>query len=65
MTCQHRWEPSNFAIKHRAPNHYMYQCQRCWKTINAILKENPCLASTSGNQSLTSQSTSAPDAACF
>ena len=39
MTCKHRWVPSNFGIKYRTPNHYMYQCQRCWKTISAILKE--------------------------
>ena len=39
MTCKHNWVPSNFGIKYRTPNHYMYQCQRCWKTISAILKE--------------------------
>lgn len=41
MTCKHRWEPSNFDIKFLAPNHYMYQCQRCWKTISTLLKESP------------------------
>lgn len=42
MTCQHRWEPSNFAIKHREPNHYMYQCKRCQSVIWTILTEkNP------------------------
>lgn len=44
--CQHRWEPSNFGIKYRTPNSYMYQCQRCWKIISAILKEKPCEKST-------------------
>ena len=37
--CRHRWEPSNFGIKYRTPNHYMYQCTRCGKSIFATLKE--------------------------
>lgn len=39
MTCKHRWEPTNFGIKYRTPNHYIYQCQRCWKIISTLLKE--------------------------
>jgi hypothetical protein len=39
MNCKHRWEPSNFGIKHRTPKHYMYQCCRCGKIISAILEE--------------------------
>jgi hypothetical protein len=41
MTCKHRWEPSNFGIKYRTPNHCMYQCTRCAMIISALLKENP------------------------
>ena len=39
MTCKHRWEPSDFCVKYRTPNHYMYQCCRCGKIISAILEE--------------------------
>ena len=39
MTCQHRWEPSNFGIKYRTPNVYLYQCTRCGKIIGTLLKE--------------------------
>jgi ribosomal protein L37E len=39
MICKHRWEPSNFGSKHRTPNHYIYFCARCGKSIFAILKE--------------------------
>jgi hypothetical protein len=39
MTCKHRWEPSNFGIKYRTTNHYLYQCTRCGNIISAILKE--------------------------
>jgi hypothetical protein len=39
MTCKHRWEPSNFAAKHRAPNFYIFECKRCGKSIFATLKE--------------------------
>jgi hypothetical protein len=39
MTCKHRWEPSNFAIKYRTPNHYIFECKRCGKSIFATLKE--------------------------
>jgi DNA-directed RNA polymerase subunit RPC12/RpoP len=39
MTCKHRWEPSNFAIKYRTPNLYIYECARCGKSIFATLKE--------------------------
>lgn len=38
--CKHNWVPSNFAAKHRAPNHYIYECTRCHKSIFATLKEN-------------------------
>ena len=38
MTCRHRWEPSLFGIKYRTPNHYIYQCTRCGKSIFATLK---------------------------
>jgi hypothetical protein len=37
--CKHRWEPSNFGSKYRAPNHYIYECARCGKSIFAALKE--------------------------
>jgi hypothetical protein len=37
--CRHRWEPSNFAAKHRTPNHYIFECKRCGKSIFATLKE--------------------------
>jgi hypothetical protein len=37
--CKHRWEPSNFGIKYRTPNHYIYECARCGKSIFATLKE--------------------------
>ena len=37
--CKHRWEESNFAIKHRPPNHYIYECARCGNIISALLKE--------------------------
>jgi hypothetical protein len=40
--CKHRWEPSNFAIKYRTPNHYIFECKRCGKSIFATLKEQPC-----------------------
>ena len=39
MNCKHRWEPSNFAAKHRAPNFYIFECKRCGKSIFATLKE--------------------------
>ena len=39
MTCKHRWEPSNFGIKYRTPNNYMYQCTRCGNYIMTTLKE--------------------------
>ena len=39
MTCKHRWEPSNFGIKYRTPNNYMYQCTRRGQLIGALLKE--------------------------
>jgi len=39
MTCKHRWEPSSFAIKYRTPNHYIFECKRCGKSIFATLKE--------------------------
>ena len=39
MTCKHRWEPSNFGIKWRTPNRYMYQCTRCGFVCFATLKE--------------------------
>jgi hypothetical protein len=38
MTCKHRWEPSNFAAKHRTPNHYMYRCARCSAYTFTFLK---------------------------
>ena len=37
--CKHRWEPSNFAVKWRTPNHYIFECTRCHKFISALLKE--------------------------
>jgi hypothetical protein len=37
--CKHRWEPSNFGIKYRTPNHYIFECKRCGKSIFAALKE--------------------------
>jgi hypothetical protein len=37
--CKHRWEPSNFAAKWRNPNHYIFECTRCGKSIFATLKE--------------------------
>lgn len=40
--CKHRWEPSNFGIKYRTPNHYIYQCTRCGLIIGTLLKENTC-----------------------
>jgi ribosomal protein L37E len=39
MTCKHRWEPSNFGSKYRTPNHYIFECKRCGKSIFATLKE--------------------------
>jgi hypothetical protein len=39
MTCKHRWEPSNFAAKHRDENTYIYECARCHKSIMAVLRE--------------------------
>lgn len=39
MTCKHRWEPSNFGIKWRRPNHYLYQCTRCSQFMFTVLKE--------------------------
>jgi hypothetical protein len=39
MTCKHRWEPSNFGIKWRTPNHRLYQCTRCGGIISTLLKE--------------------------
>jgi ribosomal protein S27AE len=39
--CKHRWEPSNFAAKWRSPNHYIFECTRCGKSIFATLKEQP------------------------
>lgn len=39
--CKHNWVPSNFGIKYRTPNHYMYQCTRCGKLISTLLKEKP------------------------
>jgi hypothetical protein len=38
--CKHRWEPSNFGIKYRKPNHYIFECKRCGKSIFATLKES-------------------------
>lgn len=38
--CKHRWEPSNFGYKWRTPNHYIFECKRCGKSIFATLKEN-------------------------
>ena len=40
--CKHRWVPSNFGIKYRTPNHYLYQCTRCSKIIGTLLKEKKC-----------------------
>ena len=39
MTCKHRWEPSNFGIKYRTPDHHMYECQRCHKLISTMQAE--------------------------
>jgi hypothetical protein len=39
MTCKHRWEPSNFGIKYRTPDFYIFECARCGKSIFATLKE--------------------------
>jgi hypothetical protein len=37
--CKHRWEPSNFGIKHRTSNHYIFECKRCGQSIFTLLKE--------------------------
>jgi hypothetical protein len=37
-SCKHRWEPVNGNIK---PNHYIFECKRCGKSIFATLKEKP------------------------
>ena len=37
--CKHRWEVSNFGIKHRTPDHVMYECQRCHKLISTLKPE--------------------------
>ena len=37
--CKHRWEPSNFGIKHRNPGSYWYKCARCNQVIWTILLE--------------------------
>jgi len=39
MNCRHNWIPSNFGIKYRTPNHYIFECTRCGKSIFATLKE--------------------------
>jgi ribosomal protein L37E len=37
--CQHRWELSDFGLKHRTTNHYIFECKRCGRSIFATLKE--------------------------
>jgi DNA-directed RNA polymerase subunit RPC12/RpoP len=39
MTCKHRWEPTDFGIKYRTPNYYMYRCTRCGHIITTLPKE--------------------------
>ena len=39
MKCKHRWELSNFGIKYRTPNHYIFECTRCGNVIWTTLKE--------------------------
>jgi hypothetical protein len=36
MTCKHRWEPSNFGIKHRTPDNQLFECHRCHQVISTL-----------------------------
>ena len=37
--CKHRWHQVNYGTRHRPPNSYWYECQRCHKIITTLLKE--------------------------
>jgi ribosomal protein L37E len=37
--CKHRWEMSDFGLKYRTTNHYIFECKRCGRSIFATLKE--------------------------